>query len=873
MKKKKVIVALLASLCVSAGAAGLAACTPKDADGHDSAIYGIYMQYCEAAESNGETPKSYEEWIKSILGSSGGIDGQQGPKGDKGDQGDPGERGDDGVDGVDGIDGDGIDDIQKVNINGKEYFEFTFTSGKIIRIAVDGSEKVVSPSFTITAIDQNGDPVRDAYFNVGYANGDFTNSFLTKNGKAVTTDEARQAYAFKTNNRGIATFYTFPEDTTKNYSVYLAIPISITSKEDIPSIPNGYSVNFGTSDDGFPNTSASLKKDENGNYTATVNFILSNSWDSLYDSRDDLVYKRYVADPDKLEDISVEYTPYEKRVTKNRFNYFTFGPYSVPQYSEEDADKYTNDKYIESARRAASGIYRISWKANSSKANVTLNLYNNYLGNFYSLKNEDGSPSDILVKTHSGNVPSDEKVLKTLYNEYKKTEGARALDYDSWVESYSKTFTGGNYVDVEIPFDQAEAPLSLSYIAEINCDVTIYVERIRDVASWTNQYEEIEMPQNESKAQNLTGSIKDIPFDSTIVKGSDGYYHIGSEQGKTVYVQLTKGTRVNTNSMEYLAHYDIPNESEKGSVFNYSKDEFDEANNSGVHIHTDYTKVVEGYAKLVNSDGLYPVNDLLKTILQNFCIGFSGWQNYPETYWLAACYYYGPVPDGTQDAPYELNGTETDVSLKAEGSTYVSYRAENAGYYGFASKTSGITLNVPGATEVQVQENSSIFTYYYVSLGTQEEVVFSVNGTGTAKISAVTFTENRTIAYRYTESGIEQGTENNPIACQGFGAYLVNIDHIANDAPLVINLKAAPGGAGNYVIRIYGSTTATVLNADKQDIAEKAFKLESSSATKIYIDDVNDGTFFISVTKESATAASIDADYTTYALEAKYRKY
>ncbi len=250
MKKKRILLAALASICVAAGAAGMAACS-NGGETHDPALYAAYQSYAATVEN----APSYEDWIAELLSklNDGGQKGDAGDKGDKGDKGDPGESGYDGKDGVDGEDGVGVDDVKMVEINGKQYFEFTFSSGKVVRLAVDGSDRQESVAFTINAVDNNGEPVADAYFNVGYT--DNFNTRLTKAGTA--TDDSSQYCAVKSNPKGIATLYTFPEEYTGGYSVYLADPASIPGGTGVPNVPQGYTVDFGTSQ-GINNTSAPL---------------------------------------------------------------------------------------------------------------------------------------------------------------------------------------------------------------------------------------------------------------------------------------------------------------------------------------------------------------------------------------------------------------------------------------------------------------------------------------------------------------------------------------------------------------------------------------------------------------------------------------
>ncbi len=98
MKKTKILV-VLTTVAVSAVAAlGLTACK-KQSDYRNAEIYAVYTEYVAYAESNGEKPLSYEEWLSSIKG-------EKGDKGDKGEQGEQGEKGENGKDGVDGKDGE-----------------------------------------------------------------------------------------------------------------------------------------------------------------------------------------------------------------------------------------------------------------------------------------------------------------------------------------------------------------------------------------------------------------------------------------------------------------------------------------------------------------------------------------------------------------------------------------------------------------------------------------------------------------------------------------------------------------------------------------------------------------------------------------------
>ena len=829
MKKRKILVALLASLCVSAGAAGLAACSDNK-DYHDPALYAAYQAYVRAAGDNAMT---YEDWFADIMNKllKGGLDGAQGPQG---------EPGDDGVDGIDGEDGVGIEDVNIIDIDGKDYFEFIFTSGKIVRIPVDGEgEKIVTPSFTIKAIDNNGDPVANAYFRVGYDAGNYMTEYLPN------------ATAIRTNNKGIGIGYAWLKEGVDEYRVSTSDPLDINLVE---AVPKGYSVSF--EEFGY----STMTRGNDGNYTVTVNFKIDNSWAALFDESENLVYRRYMTDlgdesngyeyrgdPTNPDDITVEYEPMVKRVNKNKYNYFTFSPYSDVMGSSDVSDTVMNKNFAK-ARTAALGVYRIRWTANNSAANVTLNYFNFFRGN-YAQRNDDGSPADTLVTMHSGNMPTDSNLLNERYEQYKYYNGSTALNYSAWLLEYEKTFSGSNYVDVEVTTDQASAVYSLGFISDMKCNVTITVERIGDVATWTEQSSKYPMPENEPKAENKTGSVKDVPLNSTIVKGSDNYYHVGTADGPVVYVQLTKPTRVNNeNSMVWLSDYEIPpstpfESARKATKFIFSRDEFDEESNSGVHIHTDYSAVVQGYGQLANNDGLYPVNDLLKTILENFCTEYydestgTNWTNY-EYYWIAACQYYGPVPNGSQEAPYDLSTGSNTVTL-GSGTTYVSFRTTSAGYYSFSAK--GATINATDATEIN--------GVYYVKISAYSEYVFSVSGSGSATVNVSTINASRTIQYSMEES-VEKGTAEHPFTAYGTGVYLVNISHNAYDSRLAFDLTAME--TGTYSIKIVGSNTAEVLDNNYASLDGKTITLYEDAATRFWLDDsTGSASFFLVITRVS----------------------
>ena len=826
--KKKIILALLASLCVAASAAGITACSNKDSGStRDPALYAAYQAY--AADK--DDPMTYEEWLADILAKfeSGG---EQGPQGDVGDA------------------GDSIETVNIITISDKDYYEFIFTSGRIIRLSIDGEDRQETTAFTINAVDLSGNPVADAYFNIGYYDaGRYQDLFLKKDGSIA--DNVSEAYAIRTDDSGKAIFNVFLTGEPQSYSVFIADPSTIQSADGRNGIPDGYSVSFGYDDIlGMPKNSAPFAKEDDFSYSVTVNFRIDNSWATLYDENNDLHYNRYVKSGSS--EITEDHTPYVKSVAKGKPNYFTLMPFPYNLINEIDLAK---------SYKAAEGVYRVTLTADNARADVELCLYDFY-GTPQTIKtNSDSSPADSHVKMHSGNVPTDQTLLQERYEAY--TSGEGMLSYGAWLEDYAKTFSGSNYVDVEITEDFTGINFCLAYIADTDCEVTVTVKRIGDAAKWTMNEVTVPMPAGATKAQDNPGRVMLAPLDSAIVSDSKGNYHIDSVTGPMVYVQLKNATRANSYSMVYLADYQIETDGKDDphrTVFKYMTEEFNEATNSGVRTITDYSKVVLGYGNLANSDGLYPVNDILRTILEEYCRGYSN----DDNYWLAACSYYGPVPDGTEEAPYESTVGSTDITLNG-GSAYVYFTATTTGYYGFYSEDGSTLSGIEGtlvedvAIEVTLPDYNTEVRYFdviYVEIAALQDIVFSVSksGVSTANVTVLKLIDGNHPVLKYDDSEADlehaaKGTAKNPYKDVLAGVLLVTVDLDAYNDYIEVDLMAPAFRNGNYKITVFGSATATVINESGENLIGKTIALTSSTAVRIRITDLTSGTFILNVSR------------------------
>lgn len=178
------------------------------------------------------------------------------------------------------------------------------------------------------------------------------------------------------------------------------------------------------------------------------------------------------------------------------------------------------------------------------------------------------------------------------------------------------------------------------------CTVTLTVERLGDAAEPpVIVTKRIKPTGSQFKWADKTGTLKEVPVDNSVsvVKGKDGFYHIGSESGPILLINLAKTLdRVAECAIKDLPLQEIGSEGQTGvigeSVFTFAT-AYDE--NGFITEKSNYTDVINTYAKYVNSDGVYGVNDDLYNFLKYFgssCIGVN--EAPKESWWLLPCQYY-----------------------------------------------------------------------------------------------------------------------------------------------------------------------------------------------------------------------------------------
>lgn len=116
------------------------------------------------------------------------------------------------------------------------------------------------------------------------------------------------------------------------------------------------------------------------------------------------------------------------------------------------------------------------------------------------------------------------------------------------------------------------------------------------------------------------------------------------------------------------------------------------------------------YENAVNGEGLYPVNQELFAFLNYYvdargCAGMTEDQKtqYPDAMWLAPCYYYGNLQNGTQSHPFALKVGSNAITLENENFVFynVKWKKETntltgkeitEGYYQISCSTPGVIV-------------------------------------------------------------------------------------------------------------------------------------------------------------------------------------
>lgn len=178
---------------------------------------------------------------------------------------------------------------------------------------------------------------------------------------------------------------------------------------------------------------------------------------------------------------------------------------------------------------------------------------------------------------------------------------------------------------------------------------------------------------------------KEMPLDGTIdafYSETDGFYHAKSIDGPILLAKISEPCPYMDKAFSKVNEETGANEgivSVTGIVLDNGK--------------KDYTNFVQEYEEYCNSDGVYGVNQELKTFLEYYYLSIEQWLSStsqtvvdPESGWMFACGFYTDIADsytspwdgkGTSEEPYWLNADTYYVKVNAGESIYYQFYVKN----------------------------------------------------------------------------------------------------------------------------------------------------------------------------------------------------
>lgn len=362
------------------------------------------------------------------------------------------------------------------------------------------------------------------------------------------------------------------------------------------------------------------------------------------------------------------------RIEAGRYYYYSFCPYVTPaDINDNDAD---NTVRLENAMKASTGIYEISFCFEDGTVRAA-----QFEGSGLVQTDENGIPVNTIAIT--GTAPAGTS------------------------PSEREKYTGTNAIIIDYNSDEARSTKYFYLTADEDGFITIKIRRTGDarIREYVNQT--VDIDENATactyvKADNE--ELKDVPVDGSvqIVMGFDGYYHVGDEDGPIVYAQL-KNAMARVGSLGiFLLHEDTNGLKEGSYIRTYSQD----TDTRLITYSYDYYNAVTAYLDLVNADGVYPVNDQIKQILSFLSQRANGITEAKTGYeWLLACQYYetirepfaGAISAGTATSLYASRTKEATLTVNNLTAGYYLITASgNTSIDGAASGEASITLKING---------------------------------------------------------------------------------------------------------------------------------------------------------------------------------
>ena len=258
-------------------------------------------------------------------------------------------------------------------------------------------------------------------------------------------------------------------------------------------------------------------------------------------------------------------------------------------------------------------------------------------------------------------------------------------------------------------------------------DAVLVIERVGDMPitfadiEWDIPKLNGELSEHRLSYQNKVVTLNNLNLmdeNLKIVLGEDGYYHLGSANGPIVYVRLSA-------TVDYFGFYtdeesgaQKPNMAsfttiiETGRMCRYFSDE-----NGNPLRKESYNEIIEAYAKVTDSSGVYPLDEMLEYVIKSHG-EHAGWWNYESTNNLYDIYEVKkpPVENAWLFAACTVEISDTGVDaenallINPEGSAALLGAGDTVHFKINEKETVNVTLTVNAEEGISVTYNGEDYT-------------------------------------------------------------------------------------------------------------------------------------------------------------------
>lgn len=269
-------------------------------------------------------------------------------------------------------------------------------------------------------------------------------------------------------------------------------------------------------------------------------------------------------------------------------------------------------------------------------------------------------------------TPSEGGTYKLAVNGGVEASASASTESPDEVISQTPSYTAGAEAEYSVSAKSAARGIVIYFTVAVKTNPASIVVVITQEEKSSENYTFVEVEETLTKyTKPENKELFGIPMDGTaedLVKGDDGFYHYGTADGPVVVVNITgelerarydlEGVVVSlitldTVTNEYVYAFTTQNGNVEDTLdyqlllrgFTFEEYEIQQQGWRQVYVVPSEITTETYYAKYVNSDGMYPLTEELKTFLEKFYTAnkpLIDWATYDaQGAWLFPCYYYG----------------------------------------------------------------------------------------------------------------------------------------------------------------------------------------------------------------------------------------